>query len=54
MVWEKKDSGDEPDPPNSPQTGDDSMIRLWVTIAVISAMGIIAICIEQRRNKAVK
>lgn len=53
VVWEKKSSGETPvtpNTPNSPQTGDNSMIWLWVTIAVVSA-GMIFFLVFWKRRK---
>ena len=53
VVWEKKTGGETPvtpNTPNSPQTGDNSMIWLWVTIAVVSA-GMIFFLVFWKRRK---
>lgn len=41
-------------PTDSPQTGDNTLLWPWLLLLILSAMGIVAICYEQRRNKAVK
>ena len=40
--------------PDSPQTGDNSNLWLWWLLLIISAMGITAICIEQKKHRAIK
>ena len=54
VVWEKKTGGETPvtpNTPNSPQTGDNSMIWLWVTIAVVSAGMIVFLVFWKRRKR---
>ena len=54
VVWEKKTGGETPvtpNTPNSPQTGDNSMIWLWVTIAVVSAGMIFFLVFWENRKR---
>lgn len=43
-----------PDKPDTPATGDNSNIWLWLILLIVSAAGVIVLCIGQRRRKATK
>ena len=38
--------------PDSPQTGDNTLLWPWWLLLILSAMGIVAICIEQKKRKS--
>ena len=40
--------------PQSPQTGDNSNLRLWWILLIVSATSVVVLCVEQRKRNAVK
>ena len=49
VVLENKTVTPEPTPdPSNPQTGDNSMLFLWVTVMLLSAAGL-TVCLTKRR-----
>lgn len=40
--------------PDAPQTGDNSKLWLWWLLLIVSATGVVVLCNEQRKRKAVK
>ena len=43
-----------PENPNSPQTGDNSMMALWIALLFVSGFGVITTAVYGKKRKSVK
>lgn len=54
-VLGEKDSGGSPsDPGDSPQTGDNSHMALWIALLFVSGFGVVATAVYGKKRKSVK
>ena len=44
----------KPENPNSPQTGDNSMIGLWIALLFVSGFGVVTTAVYGKKRKSVK
>ena len=44
----------KPENPNSPQTGDNSMIGLWIALLFVSSFGVVTTAVYGKKRKSVK